>query len=78
MRRRLLLLAALAVVGCNRFTGPLESRQTGRADPRDERGNPVFSIDEQKMRGRERLAIPEDDFRIGPKTYSDRPSPTGR
>jgi hypothetical protein len=68
----LAVLAAIALVGCNRFAGPLETREMGRADA------PGYSIDEQKMRGRERYAIPEDDFRIGPKGYSDRPSPTGR
>jgi hypothetical protein len=82
MRRRLLLLAVLALAGCYRFSGPLESRQQGRADPYaiDQNGDrrPIFSIDDQKLRGRERYAIPEDDFRIGPKGYIDRPSPTGR
>ena len=29
-------------------------------------------------RFRERLAVTEDDIRIGPKGYIDRPSPTGR
>jgi hypothetical protein len=75
MRRRLLVLAVFAVTGlagCNRFTGPLETRQLGRADA------PGYTIEEQKKRGRERLAITEDDYRIGPKGYIDRPSPTGR
>ncbi len=72
MRRRLLLLAVLSLTGCNRFSGPLESRQQGRADA------PGYSIEEQKVRGRERLSITEDDYRIGPKGYIDRPSPTGR
>lgn len=78
MRRLVLLLGVLALVGCERFSGPLETRQMGRADPRDARGNPVYSLDEQKKRGRERLAISEDDYRIGPKGFIDRPSPTGR
>ena len=72
MRRRLLLLSVLALAGCGRFSGPLESRQQGRADA------PGYNIEEQKVRGRERLSISEDDFRIGPKGYIDRPSPTGR
>ena len=72
MRRRLLLLAVIALAGCNRFTGPLETRQLGRADA------PGYTLDEQQKRGRERLSISEDDFRIGPKGYIDRPSPTGR
>jgi hypothetical protein len=72
MRRRLLLLAVIALAGCNRFTGPLETRQLGRAD------DPGYTIDEQQKRGRERLSISEDDYRIGPKGYIDRPSPIGR
>jgi hypothetical protein len=68
----------IALAGCSRFSGPLETRQMGKVDPRDAKGNPIYSIDEQKLRGRERLSITEDDFRIGPKTYIDRPSPTGR
>jgi hypothetical protein len=89
MRRRLLLPTALALItlvlpACSRFAGPLESnpRNTGRVDQR-ERGadgefRPLYSIDEQQARGRERLSITEDDFRIGPKGYIDRPSPIGR
>jgi hypothetical protein len=78
MRRRLLQLtvfvpvALISLAGCSRFSGPLETRRMGRADA------PGYNIDEQQQRGRERLAIPEDDFRIGPKTYIDRPSPIGR
>jgi hypothetical protein len=78
MRRRLLFLAVLAVIGCNRFAGPIETRQQmgGRVEfaPDGTRR----SIEEQKLIGRERFAITEDDYRIGPKGYIDRPSPTGR
>lgn len=72
MRRRLFVLGLIALTGCNRFSGPVETRQMGRADA------PGYTIDEQKKRGRERLAVSEDDYRIGPKGYIDRPSPTGR
>jgi hypothetical protein len=85
MRRRLLLAAVLGLIvcaGCTRFSGPLETRHMGRADPYaigpDCDRRPFYTIPEQEQRGRERLAIPEDDFRIGPKTYADRPSPIGR
>jgi hypothetical protein len=44
----------------------------GRADA------PGYDIPEQKQRGRERYAITEDDFRIGPPGYIARPSPLGR
>ena len=72
MRRRLIVLGLITLTGCNRFSGPLETRQMGRADA------PGYTIPEQKQRGRERLAITEDDYRIGPKGYIDRPSPIGR
>jgi hypothetical protein len=85
MRRRLLLAALLslaACAGCTRFSGPLETWRMGRPDPYaigpDCDRHPIYTIAEQEQRGRERLAIPEDDFRTGPKTYSDRPSPIGR
>jgi hypothetical protein len=77
MRRRLLLLTlfgllAPALPACNRFAGPLETRRMPRADA------PGYTIDEQKMRGRERYSIEEDDPAIGPRAYNDRPSPIGR
>ena len=73
MRRLLLFVGTLLVAaGCSRFAGPLAVRQMGRADA------PGYTIAEQQQRGRERLAIAEDDIRIGPKMYADRPSPTGR
>ncbi len=73
--RRLLLPAVvllLAGVGCTRFAGPIAVRQSGKADA------PGYNIPQQEVRGRERLTITEDDWRIGPKAYIDRPSPTGR
>ena len=39
---------------------------------------PGYDIPEQKVRGRERFAISEDDYRIGPRGFIDRPSPIGR
>ena len=73
MRRKLILLAlVLSSVGCTRFAGPVAVRQTGRGDA------PGYTIAEQEQRGRERYTILEDDIRIGPKAYADRPSPTGR
>ncbi|MBA4065610.1 MAG: hypothetical protein C0501_18225 [Isosphaera sp.] len=65
-----LLLAGLA--GCTRFAGPREVRNFDRADA------PGYTIDEQQRRGRERLAITEDDPRIGPSPGISRPSPIGR
>jgi hypothetical protein len=74
MRRILLLLAAagLTATGCTRYEGPLEVRRKGRPDL------PGYSIPEQERRARERLTTIEDDFRVGPRTYADRPDPVGR
>jgi len=73
MRRTFILTALfLSSVGCTRFAGPVAVRHSGRADA------PGYSLEEQQRRGRERYTITEDDIRIGPKTYADRPSPTGR
>jgi hypothetical protein len=73
MRRLLLfVIIGLAGLGCNRFAGPLDVRRMDRADA------PGYTIEEQERRGRARLAITEDDYSIGPKTYNDRPSPLGR
>lgn len=67
-----LAVGLVVLMGCNRFLGPREVRQLGRPDA------PGYTIEEQQRRGRERLTVIEDDFRIGPKTYADRPSPIGR
>ena len=73
MRRTVLLVALfLSAAGCTRYAGPIAVRHMGRADA------PGYTIPEQERRGRERYTILEDDIRIGPKTYSDRVSPTGR
>jgi len=73
MRRTIILIALfLTSLGCTRYAGPLAVRNMGRADA------PGYTIPEQERRGRERYTILEDDPRIGPKTYSDRVSPTGR
>ena len=81
MRRRPLgfaLLALLALFGCSRYMGPLETRrQLGPSDGYAPDGT-RYTIEEQKQRGRERLSITEDDYRIGPNAYISRPSPTGR
>jgi hypothetical protein len=71
MRRIPLLLGLLVLVGCTRYEGPLEVRRKGRADL------PGYSIDQQEQRGRERYSFPSDDYRVGPRTYADRPDPVG-
>jgi hypothetical protein len=78
----LLVLGVLVLAGCSRYEGPLEVRQKyqreGRIDQRGPGGRPLYSIEQQEERGRARSAMLEDDWRIGPRTYADRPDPIGR
>jgi hypothetical protein len=64
-----LLLAGSCAAGCGGFDTPRMLRGTPRPD------QPGLSIEEQERRGRARYGIAEDDFRIGPKTFVDRPDP---
>ena len=77
MTRTLLLLAVVAGVlgglGCRNVGGLCEARQKPKPD------NPVYTIDEQKRRARDKYALPpEDDFRLGPNTNSNLPGGVGR
>ena len=65
-------VAMFAAAGCKHVAGPREARSKPKPD------QPEYSIDEQQFRGRDKYALPEDDRRIGPATYADRPGPTGR
>ena len=67
-----LFLAPLSGVGC----GMIDTPRTLRGSPKPDR--PDLSIEEQQRNGRARYGIPEDDYRIGPKTFDDRPSASGR
>lgn len=68
----LLALAVSGPVGCRYFDTNRSLRGTPSPD------SPVYldrSIEAQEKRGRARFGIFEDDFRIGPKGYIDRPDP---
>ena len=70
--RRLCLVGALCLAGCQGLVGPIQHRDNPqRAD------NPYLSIDEQKRKGRDLLALPEDSPRIAPPTYFDPPGTRG-
>lgn len=71
MARRIMLLALVALAGCQTTDSSLGSRQPSRA--RD----PMLSLEQQRAIGREKLSIVEDDL-LRPKAYIDRPSTTGR
>ncbi len=71
MARRIMLVALVALAGCQSTGSSLGSRQPSRA--RD----PMLSLEHQRAIGREKLSIVEDD-RLLPKAYVDRPGTTGR
>lgn len=70
--RRWMLLSLLLLTGCQNTMGPLVNRTRARPD------DPYYSIDEQKRRGRDRLARPDDSFSVGPRTGIETYGPTGR
>ena len=64
MRRLLLILMLLSLAACSRYTGPREIYDKNRSgDTADRRvnGKPIYTIDEQKRRARERLSLPSDE-----------------
>jgi hypothetical protein len=65
-------VALFAAAGCKNVAGPREARSKPKPD------QPAYSIDEQQYRGRDKYAIPEDDWRVAPDGLIGRPSPTGR
>jgi hypothetical protein len=71
---RKLLFLALAVVGsvpvgCRSYDTPRTLRGSERPD------QPYLSVEEQERRGRARYPLPEDDWRVGPRGFIDRPDP---
>lgn len=64
--------AVLLCVGCGGIDGPRSAKNKPKPDL------PEYTVEEQQRRARDKYAIPEDDFRIGPSLNIDRPSPTGR
>lgn len=74
MARRLLLLliAATAGTGCKNVAGPFEARNKPKPDA------PGYSVEEQQRRSRDKYATFEDDRRVAPPAFADRPSPIGR
>jgi len=58
--------------GCRNVGGLCEARRKPRPD------DPSYTIEEQKRRARDKYALPEDDFRVGPSTFNERPGGIGR
>lgn len=63
------VLAGLVPVGCRNADTPRTLRGSERPD------RPDLPIEEQQRRGRARYGLHEDDFRVGPRTFTDRPDP---
>lgn len=76
MTRLVLLGMILTVAGCTRYEGPLEVYNKNRSGDRADR--PGYTIEEQKARGRERLATLEDNPERFPSAGVDRPGGVGR
>ncbi|QVL34737.1 hypothetical protein KIH39_12755 [Telmatocola sphagniphila] len=53
--RRFILLGFICLAGCKGTTGPFENMK--RTDKPDD---PLFTMDEQQRRGRDRYALPQD------------------
>jgi hypothetical protein len=70
--RRLALVGLLLLTGCQNTIGPLVNRNRPRPD------DPYYSIEEQRQRGRDRYARPDDTYAVGPKTGIETYGPTGR
>jgi hypothetical protein len=68
--RHLILVVALFAVGCGgNVIGPFQQRKPLRVD------DPKVTIPEQEVRGRDRLALPDQSHAIAPGSYGDFPMP---
>jgi hypothetical protein len=75
MTRTLTVLAVvmgLSALGCCN-TAPLRD---ARNKPRPD--DPRYTIEEQKRRARDKYALPDPDWRVGPPTGSELPGGVGR
>ena len=70
--RRIALFAVICLAGCrSTTTGPLANKtRTDKAD------DPLYAIDEQQKRGRDRYAYPDDG--LAPSTLTNRYGTLGR
>jgi len=71
--RRLLLVGWLALVGCAGVVGPFQRPFTPYTVE-----DPWLTPDEQKMRFRDQVALPDASRAIGPRTYADNPALRGQ
>jgi hypothetical protein len=69
---RLLFVGLAFLVGCQGLVGPV--KRTCITDPID---NPCLTLEEQKERERDRLALPYTSPATGPRTYAENPAYRG-
>jgi hypothetical protein len=69
---RLFLAGLVFLAGCQGMVGPFQRRCV--TDPIDD---PRLTIDEQRARQRDRLALPEASSVYGPRTFADNPALKG-
>ena len=64
--RRTLLAGLIFLAGCQSVVGP--AKRTALQDSVDD---PRYTIDEQKVRARERVGLPDGSRAVGPATDAD-------
>lgn len=64
--RRTLLVGLVCLAGCQTVVGPAR-----RAQLTDDVDAPQYTIDEQKVRARERVGLPDGSKAVGPPTDAD-------
>jgi hypothetical protein len=69
---RFLVAGVLLLAGCQSILGPFSHRKPERVD------DPLLSISEQKSRGRNRYALPDESATTGPRTSMESPWVLGR
>jgi hypothetical protein len=67
MRRLLIAVILMTVLGCQTVTSPFEHRPTMRVD------DPSLPTSEQMRRGRDRLPLPDPTPTVAPRTYTESP-----
>jgi hypothetical protein len=70
--RRCLAILAFAITGCCGVVGPFQ-----RCGPPTRVADPCLPIPEQEQRAREKIALPQGSFEVGPRTYMEQPSYRG-
>ncbi len=65
---RLLCVGLVFLAGCQGTVGPFNRT------PKDRIDNPCLTLDEQRERARDRLAVPDTTSATGPRTYAEIPN----